>query len=159
MSCFFRLYVDIDGFQNPSILFKSRQQQRTNQAIVNTNNLTHRARPDIIIEERDRITVIELTCPYETNLKSSREYKLKRYENLRNELVTPVQDFEIILLEVSSLGFVTEESKRFRTVLNELLLPADYIVKKCQEVAIRSSYYIYCRRNKCWNSPDLISYD
>ena len=32
------------------------------------------------------------------------------------------------------------------------------ILKKCQEVAKRALYYIYCRRNKIWPDPELISY-
>ena len=32
------------------------------------------------------------------------------------------------------------------------------IIKKRQELAKRALYYIYCRRNKIWPDPELISY-
>ena len=31
-----------------------------------------------------------------------------------------------------------------------------YIIKKIISLAIRATYFIFCRRNKTWNSPDLI---
>ena len=73
----FPLYADIEGFENPATLFKSRQQSlRTTGPQQND----HRARSDIFIETRDTLTVIELSCPYETNTTKSREYKETRYK-------------------------------------------------------------------------------
>ena len=48
----FRLYADIEGFENPATLFKSRQQSLTTTG-SQQNDLSHRARPDIAIEIRD----------------------------------------------------------------------------------------------------------
>ena len=98
-ACYFQVFSDIDGFENPPTLFKSRQHNITHLGAVNT--LLHRARPDIVVKQQNRITAIELTCPYETNAISSREYKQKRYENLRCELLTPPSQFDLILLEIS----------------------------------------------------------
>ena len=35
-----------------------------------------------------------------------------------------------------------------------------YIIKKMINIAIRATYYnyIFCRRNKNWNSPDLLQF-
>ena len=30
------------------------------------------------------------------------------------------------------------------------------IIKKCQEVVIHASFYIYCKRNKIWSDSELI---
>ena len=57
----FRLYADIEGLENPATLFKSRLQSLTTTG-PQQNDLSHRARPDIAIEIRDTLTVIELTC-------------------------------------------------------------------------------------------------
>ena len=141
----------------PSTLFKSRQHNTTHLGAVNT--LLHRARPDIVVNQQNRITVIELTCPYETNSISSREYKQKRYENLRCELLTPPSQFDLILLKITSLWFINTNIESFRTFLKNLNINQDYVISKCQEVAVRASYFIYCRRNKEWTSPDIISYD
>ena len=48
----FRLYADIESFENPATLFKPRQQSLTTTA-PQQNDLSHLARPDIAIEIRD----------------------------------------------------------------------------------------------------------
>jgi hypothetical protein len=140
LSSNFKLYVDgIAGFPNPSQLFRS-------------------TRPDLIVKEGSKITAIELTCPYETNTDSSREYKQNRYKNLRRDLLTPTPQFELILLEITSLGFITENVKDFENFLKKQNFNTTYITKTLQEVSIRCSYYIYCRRNKEWIHQELLSY-
>ena len=130
------------------------QQQNITATGPQEHSLLHRARPDVVIEIRDEIIVIELTCPFELNARKSREYK----KEIQGELLTPKSRFSLILLEVTSLGFVTENVKLFRNLLKTIEINETYMIGKMQEVAIRSSYYIYCRRNKVWNEPELISY-
>ena len=57
----FRLYADIEGYDNPATLFRPRQQNITATG-PQEHSLLHRARPDVVIEIRDEIIVIELTC-------------------------------------------------------------------------------------------------
>ena len=153
----FRLYADIEGFEKPATLFKSRQQSFTTTG-PQQNGLLHRARPDIAIETRDTLTVIELTCPYETNTTKSREYKETRYKEIKSELLAP-SNFQFIFLEVTSLGFVTKYIKTFRNFLKSVNINERYLIEKIQEVAIRCSYLIYCRSNRNWNEPNLLSYE
>ena len=101
----FCLYADFERFENPTTLFKSRQQSLTTTG-PQQNDLLHRARPDIVIEMWDTLTVIQLTCPYETNTTKSREYK-----ETKSELLTPPSNFQLLFLEVTSLGFVTKNIK------------------------------------------------
>ena len=101
----FSLYVDIEGFENPATLFKSRQQSLTTTG-PQQNDLLHRARPDIAIEIRDALTVIELTCPYEMSTTKSREYK-----EAKSEFLTPPSNFQLLFPEVTFLGFVTKNIK------------------------------------------------
>ena len=143
---------------NPATLFKSRQQSLTTTG-PQQKDLSHRARPHIAIDSRDTLTVIELTCPYKTNATKSPEYKETRYEEIKSELRTPPSNFQLIFLEVTSLGFVTKNIKTFRNFLKSININERYLIEKLQEVAIRCSYLIYCRRNKNWNEPNLISYE
>ena len=62
--------------------------------------------------------MIELTCPAETNLLSSREYKFDCYKELQNLFIVPCNDLELILLEISALGFVRKDVRDFKNVLN-----------------------------------------
>ena len=113
------MYADIEGFENPATLFKSRLQSLTTTG-PQQNDLSHRARPDIAIEIRDTLTVIELACPYETNTTKSREYKETRCKEIKSELLMPPSNFQLILLEVTSLGFVTKNVKTFRNFLKSI---------------------------------------
>ena len=112
----------------------------------------------MVILERRRITIIELTCLFETNFSKSHEYKARRYNNLRNALITPRAQFNLILFEISNLGFVGKAIKTFSKFLKELKLDDERIIDKWQEVAVRTSYFIYCRRRKDWTDPEPMSY-
>ena len=147
----FKLYADVEGFENTNTLFKSSRPDKPNAEM-------YRQRPDIVILERCRITVIELTCPFETNFNKWHEYKARRYKNLRNVLITPRAQFNLILLEISTLGFIGKTIKTFSQFLKELKLDDGKIINKCQKAAVRTSYFIYCQRRKEWTDPEPMSY-
>ena len=84
--------------------------------------------------------------------------KHERYKHLRSELIIACRTFEVITLEVTTLGFVSKDIDRFRRLLRTLDLNDERIVRKCMEVALRVIFYVYCRRNKTWNNPDLLTF-
>ena len=136
----FKIFADLTNYENPGNLFKSK-------------------RPDIVIKESDSITAIELTCPFELNIIKSREYKENKYRELKNDLVAPYKQFTLILLELTSLGFVSKNIKEMRTLLQKLNIDDHYVINKLTKVVIRCSYMIYCKRNKDWPNPELLCYE
>ena len=62
-----------------STLFNSRRPFETNAEM-------YQSRPDILIPERNCITVMELTCPFEVNILKSHDYKNTKYQNLQSTL-------------------------------------------------------------------------
>ena len=100
----FKIYVDINGFVSSNALFKSSRPNEPNAEM-------YRQRSDIVILENCRITIIELTCPFETNFNKSHEFKARRYNNLRNALITPRAQFNLILREISTPGFCWKNDK------------------------------------------------
>ena len=78
----------------------------------------------------------------------SREYKETRYKEIKSELLTPPSNFQLIFLEMTSLGFVTKNIKTFRNFLRSININERYLIEKLQEVVIRCLYFIYCRRIK-----------
>ena len=95
--------------------------------------------PDIVLQQGEKLIVIELTCPAETNLLSSREYKSNRYKELKNLSLVPCNDLELILLEISTLGFVTKHVREFKNLLNLFKCDTKRIMMCCSEFAIRCS--------------------
>ena len=123
-----QLYGDIDGYVNPGALFK-----RSDQAIKTNmdDKLWHRPRTDIVLKNCNHIIAIELTCPYETNTEKSREFKKRRYENIKKELITPTSNFKLMLLEIKSLGFTTNDFRCFKDFMLKLILDFERIIYKC----------------------------
>ena len=107
---FTRLFIDIKGFENPAILFKRPE--------INSEIL-HRAMTDIVKQNKNITTAIELTCPFESNLIKSDLYKQKRQEKLKSKLLTPALHFSILLLEISSLRFVDHETNKIYKHFNK----------------------------------------
>ena len=64
----FKIYADINGFESTNALFKSSRPNKPNAEM-------YRQPPDIVILEKRQITIIELTCPFETDFNRSREFK------------------------------------------------------------------------------------
>ena len=65
MSEDFKIYADINGFERTNALLKSSRSNEPNAEI-------YRQRSGIVILEKLRITIIELTCPFEINFNNLR---------------------------------------------------------------------------------------
>ena len=92
----FTLYIDRDGYANLGRLFNGY-------------------RPDMVIFKGG--TVVELTICFETNFIKSREYKRNKYSMLNKNVTVEVSDFNLILLEITTLGFYAKQK-----VLGKLML-------------------------------------
>ena len=126
-------------FECPSVFFKSQ-------------------RPDIVVQSGNNLTAIELTCCFEKNTTKSRTYKINRYADLSSQLLLPASNLKLIYVEVTTLGFLTSDSKDFVKYLKSLDIDTERVIYKCMETAARCSYFIYCRRNKDWTNPDLLEF-
>ena len=129
-----------------------------NSGTTCTSTLFQTLRPYMVVDFKGSIYVIELTVPYETNCEKAKRRKKERYRHLRSELITPCHAFTVITLEVTTLGFVSKDIDNFRRLLRTLEMNDERIIKKCMEVSLRATFYIYCRRNKPWNNPDLLNF-
>ena len=66
-------------------------------------------RPDIAVLDGDKMAVIELTIGFETNTLISREHKIKRYNDLKSQLLQPVSKFKMLFLEITSVEFISKQ--------------------------------------------------
>ena len=74
-------------------------------------------------------------------------------------LLIPFDEYELIYLEFTSLGFISKNSVTpFNAFLKGLGINENRTVTKCTETAIRATYFIFCRRNKDWNDQELLSF-
>jgi hypothetical protein len=103
-------------------------------------------RPDIAIVLPSKIIVGELTVCHETNLVSSRDYKLNKYANLSLSKSCAVKQLPVSVhtIEVSALGFVVVEPNFLKEGGLPKFSPA--FLSELSSAAILSSHHIYCHR-------------
>ena len=129
-----RLYVDIPGFVNPSVL--------------TGDNL----RPDLLLAiENECLYILELTVGFESNLQVNANRKRQKYLDLIEEQKTNYNKVKFINLSLSTLGVFSRSAENFDEMLRSLKLDAQYskyIKKKIVNMCIRTSYYIFCTRTR-----------
>ena len=117
-------------FKNPEILFNGD-------------------RPDTVVKNGNKLTVIELSCCYETNFVKNCNYKIERYSKLQDLCVDKNLRVTKLYVEVSSPGVLLKNIQGFRIFCKQYdCINVMRMMEKLSEVAIRSSYIIYTRRNK-----------
>ena len=66
-----------------------------------TSQLFTTQRLDIAILDGDGMTVTELTICFETNSLKSKEYRIKRYKDLKSQPLRPVSKFKVLFVEIT----------------------------------------------------------
>ena len=89
----------------------------------------------------------------------TRNYKVERYSKLQDLCVDKNFRATKLYVEVSSLGFLPKNIQEFRNFCKQYdCINVMRMMKKLSEVAIKSSYFIYTRRNKGWENPEILEF-
>ena len=119
-------------------------------------------RPDLVLTiENKCIYILELTVGFESNLLHNARRKREKYQDLVNEQLKKYEKAQFVNVSISSLGVLSETSLSLIEVLKDLEFDEacrKYLVRKIINTCIRSTYYIFCKRNKVWDNPELMSY-
>ena len=105
--------------------------------------------------------VLELTDGFESNLNNNAVRKKEKYLNLINKMSRNYRCVRFVNLSMSSLGVFSDECSTFLDMMNDIGIDKKqqrYIIKKMINIAIRATYYIFCCRNRNWDSPDLMQF-
>ena len=95
----------------------------------------------------------------ESNLRTNAERKSQKYGDLVLHQSNKYPKVKFINLSMSALGILDKYTSDFLDMLTHLQFDAatkNPILRKIATIAIRTSYYIFCRRNKEWPNPELI---
>ena len=63
-------------------------------------------------------------------------------------------------LSISALDIYEKSTTEFINMMKMLTFhkrTINYTIKKITNIAMRASYYLFCRRNKEWTDPELIT--
>ena len=136
------LFVDLPGFSNPSIITGDSH------------------RPDLIIKASSgSLYLLEITVGSESNLESNFKRKYAKYVHLVTELCNSFKNVEFINLSKSSLGIFSRHCSSFFKTLHDLQvgkLQKKYCIRRIMNIAIRTTYYIFCCRYKEWSNPPVM---
>lgn len=135
----YKLFVDIPEYDTPGNLFTSQ-------------------RPDIAFKKGNDVYVVELTICFETNFEKSRNFKMNRYNHLETNLKDTKHNLKTFYIEFSSLGFCTPSIIELTRLLRPLDVDVKRMIEISSEVCIRTSYYIFNRRDKEWTKPETLKY-
>ena len=136
-------YCDIESFLSPSILTGDTY------------------RPDMAVVRDNVVYILELTVGFETNIQKNSSRKRMKYTDLLCDLSHKFKDVKFTNLSMGSAGIIGSDDFTLGTMLASLGLDTketSYLIKKISSVVIRSSYYIFCKRNKEWEQPELLSW-
>ena len=138
------MYADLPGFISPSV--------------ITGDNL----RPDLLLTYKNTcLYTLELTVGFETNLSINAARKTNNYQDLTVDLRQQYNDVKLISLSISTLGIISSLSTVFIEMLKEIRVEnihQEYILKEISAITIRYTYFIFCRRGKDWNTPELLTY-
>ena len=138
-----RIYADLEGYISPSIISGEEK------------------RPDIIIVERDNVYIFELTISFETNISTNSERKMNNYSQLLEDLKSRYKKVKFINLSMGAIGIYGDTCFNLKSVLKHLGLnenEVNYLLRKLCNICIRTTYFIFCKRNKAWDHPALLAW-
>ena len=148
----FAFFSDLPGFQ------------AAHGGVIPPHILVTNLKPDLfIINEVNRVIIIvELTCPWDTNVERSHQYKQEKYAPLVTDLS---QHYRVRYypVEVSVRGQVTKKNQaRFKSFVYECCTDAKAVfkpmIRSCSKLSLLSSYSIFsARKEPAWLSPSPLT--
>ena len=129
-------------------------------------------RPDLVVVKGNQCLVLELTVGFETNMEKNSKRKLERYKNLIRRLKNTYEIFYADL-SMGCAGVIGKGNTEFQQTVKQQGLKykdmhklfvdfglevseCDYLIRKIINVCIRTTYFIFCQRNKQWDNPALL---
>ena len=110
-------------------------------------------RPDLLLlTDKNILYILELAVGFETNIQNNSDRKATKYSSLINDLS--------LSLTVNAVGAMGSSCNSLLSLLNDLHFDNTIqkrIIMKTMSIFLRSSYYIFCRRNKPWTNPELLT--
>ena len=113
-------------------------------------------------ESEKVVVMLELTCPFDTNIERSHNFKREKYAPLVEDISRHFKVF-YFPIEVSVRGQVLKGNRaRFKAFLfrccQEPRKSQGAIMKICSKAALLSSFSIFCaRKEPTWTSPALLA--
>ena len=112
------------------------------------------------------LSILELSVGFETILDNNADRKFTKYRYLLIDLTSKYRHVKFVNLSIGSLRIFGQSCDSFLQMCSDLTIDKAHtncIITKLSTyhyliIIIRTTYYIFCMRNKPWTNPDLLSY-
>ena len=115
----------------------------------------------MLILTSNALNVVELSVGFETNLNNNASRKFEKYRYLLHDLKSKYRLDNFVSLSISSLGIFGQSCNSFIEMYTDLSINTDhnnYLMTKLTSIIIRTTYYIFCMRNRPCTNPELVPY-
>ena len=121
------------------------------------------SRPVLILHNKrsEFFYIVELTVGFESDLEANGERKVNKYMPLVASLSSSYNEVKFINASISALGVFDKSCESLTKMLKHLGIEVSIqrrLLSKIMNIAIRSAYFTFCRRNKDWTDPDLVDF-
>ena len=68
---------------------------------------------------------------------------------------------KFVNLSMGAIGIIGEHAKNMKSTFLDIGVEkteANFIINRIINVCIRTTYYIFCKRNQQWDNPELLSW-
>jgi len=152
------VYCDLEGLQAPG------------GGSIPAEIMAQAQRPDLVILDRSdhgrhRISLVELTCPWDTDADKARDRKISKYAGLKIALSNEGWDCGLYTIEVGARGHISKSVKdRLRSLFRSWVPPGHrsgvaQMIKYASWISLVCSFSIFQARNDpAWNAPRLVGH-
>ena len=102
---------------------------------------------------------MELSVPFEDNIKRRHLYKANKYAHFVQDI--PTHNTVITAFEVGVRGFMTEDNtKRLKDIHKYMkkTIKQKTLINNCSALAIQGSFYIFtARKEPTWSNPGFLT--
>ena len=119
-------------------------------------------RHDLLLKTKDNcLYILELTIGFETNISNNAERKHLKYSRLVSDLRSQYTSVTFVNPSLSSLGIYANSCLSFLKMCDSLSIDNQqkrFLISKLSAISIRTTYYIFCCRDKPWSNPDPLCF-
>ncbi len=119
-------------------------------------------KPDLILVDRInmKVTLLELSVPFETNIDNTHELKVKRYQQLISDIEAKEFSVKYYPIEIGSRGFISKDNEaRLKSFLRKCNAKKYSLVKaSLYKIVLLCSFIIYhAKYDDSWVNPKYVT--
>ena len=116
---------------------------------------------NMIMKRNNDLCILELSVGFETNLEKNSNAKNLKYNTLIQRLKTTYRKIKFINLSLGAIDIYSKSQDTFLDLLSDLEADkahSSYMLSKTSNVCIRTTYYLFCLKDKDWTDSPLLSW-